>query len=310
MRPDDWSYCLLPDDAYGDEVVVRLEAAYHEADETSVAAAREYRHALAVLATASTGIAVAFLLYDEAELLWMLLVCGALLVFARAFQRRALRLDCHQRFIGMRALAEALRVQVNLRYAGSPLLAADLLTWTQMEETGWIADRLRELMAGAGVSVPHDVRACWVEDQRSYHEKAAARTGGDVARAGRVVAVAFAVSVCLYLGALAFELLCGGLLVAPSVHVADIERWRAALKICVGSMSAATLLISSYYGKLSLDRVHADHLKMAHFFAWAADRLAEEGQTEALLERLAREELIENGNWYSYQLDNTPGISL
>ena len=31
---------------------------------------------------------------------------------------------------------------------------------------------------------------------------------------------------------------------------------------------------------------------------------------ELAQERLAREELIENGNWYSYQLDNTPGISL
>jgi hypothetical protein len=309
MRSD-WSYSLLPDDAYDDEVLVRVEDAYHEADEESVAAATEYRHALAVLALVSMGIAVAFLLYDEASLLWMLLVCGALLVFARWAQRRAARLDCHRRFIEFRALAEALRVQAYLRYAGSPLLAEDLLTWTQLEETGWIAECLHILMEGAEPGEPHDIAGCWIEDQRSYHERAAARSIRAVDRSERVVHVAFIASIVLYLVALVFELLCGGLVLQPTVAVENLEFWRAALKITVGSMSAATLLISSYYGKLSLDRVHADHLKMAHFFAWAADRLAEEGQTEALLERLAREELIENGNWYSYQLDNTPGISL
>ena len=56
--------------------------------------------------------------------------------------------------------------------------------------------------------------------------------------------------------------------------------------------------------------MHADHEKMARFYAWAAERLDEEGQTPELLERLAREELIENGNWYSYQLEGTPDISV
>ena len=41
-----------------------------------------------------------------------------------------------------------------------------------------------------------------------------------------------------------------------------------------------------------------------------AAAIQEEGQTDALLTALAREELIENGNWCSYQRDNAPEISL
>jgi hypothetical protein len=49
---------------------------------------------------------------------------------------------------------------------------------------------------------------------------------------------------------------------------------------------------------------------MERFFARMSERLLEEGQTDALLTTLAREELIENGNWSSYERDNAPEISL
>ena len=75
----DWPYTLLPADAYDDEVLVRLEDAYHEADRTSGEAQRVYRRILVYLACASTAIALAFLLYDEAEAHWMLILLGVVL---------------------------------------------------------------------------------------------------------------------------------------------------------------------------------------------------------------------------------------
>jgi len=82
------------------------------------------------------------------------------------------------------------------------------------------------------------------------------------------------------------------------------------LKVALGTLSTATIFIANYYGKQSLSRKRSDHGKMAAFYARISEMLAEYGQNEALLERLAREELIENGNWLSYQRDNTPDISL
>ncbi|MBR3795365.1 MAG: hypothetical protein IKL25_09995, partial [Clostridia bacterium] len=70
------------------------------------------------------------------------------------------------------------------------------------------------------------------------------------------------------------------------------------------------IFIANYYGKQSLSRKLSDHGKMGAFYARISEMLEEYGQSEALLERLAREELIENGNWLSYQRDNTPDISL
>ena len=49
---------------------------------------------------------------------------------------------------------------------------------------------------------------------------------------------------------------------------------------------------------------------MERFYEKMSAQLKQQGQTEELLRMLAREELIENGNWSSYQRDNTPDISL
>ncbi|MBQ9188679.1 MAG: hypothetical protein IJ138_05080, partial [Clostridia bacterium] len=64
------------------------------------------------------------------------------------------------------------------------------------------------------------------------------------------------------------------------------------------------------YGRLSLSRVTTDHVKMTRFYVAVLDRIDSYGETEDLLRLIAREELIENGNWCSYQRDNTADFSL
>ncbi len=53
----------------------------------------------------------------------------------------------------------------------------------------------------------------------------------------------------------------------------------------------------------------SDHTKMEKFYARTGDQLTCRGQTEDLMLLLAREELIENGNWCSYHRDNSPDLS-
>ena len=297
-----WPYKLLPDDAYGDEATVRLEDAYHVSNRASVDAQRTYRRILALLAGASTVVALAFLLYDAIDAFVGLVLVGLTLLLEWTLSRQATSLDCHRTYIEQRVLAEALRVQINLRYAGSALRVGDLLTWTQLEETGWVRERVNDLLGDADPGPAHDIRECWVEDQRSYHAKAAVRTAPDVIRSERVVHIALWCSVALYVVLIAFELLAG--------KRADADAWRTGLKALLGGVSAATVFIANYYDKASLGRVHADHVKMERFFSRALAELDAHGQTEEVLERIAREELIENGNWYSYQLEGTPDIAL
>ena len=100
------------------------------------------------------------------------------------------------------------------------------------------------------------------------------------------------------------------MLSAPAVQLSGIDGWRTAIKILLGLLSVATLFMANYYGKQSLTRKASDHGKMRDFYAAMAGMLERNGQTEEILLRLAKEELIENGNWCSYQRDNAPDFNL
>ncbi|MBQ3482534.1 MAG: hypothetical protein IJH48_09495 [Oscillospiraceae bacterium] len=293
-----------------DPLLERMENVSKAAGSLSVQNAGKLRFAFGLLAVASALLTFAFLMYDEAQAIWMILVCGLMLLAAWLCRRWAVRSDCHRRYIEYRALAESLRVQIFLRYAGSRIRTEELLPWTQQEETAWIMDALCALNTGKEPETAHDIRMCWAEAQRAYHREAGKRSGHDLLVSTRTVRFALVLSITLYLAAVIFELLCGGLIFRPLVHVTDVELYRTILKIAMGTISAVTLFVANYYGRLSLSRTLSDHQKMERFFRKMSERLAEQGQTEELLRVLAREELIENGNWCSYQRDNTPDVSI
>ena len=301
---------LLPENDGSDPLLTRQAEVYRVSDALSLRCAKKYRRVLGLLAAASTAVTAGFLLYDEAELLWMLLVCGAMLIFAWLCRRWAVRADCHRGYIEYRVLAESLRTQAFLRYAGSPQEAAELFPRTQREECPWVLAALCALSAGPPPRTEREIRACWAEGQRDYHEQAEKRTLRSLRRSDSVVRAALSVSVALYVLALLFEIFFGGLFRPPAASPALIGLWRTLLKVALGLLSASTLFIANYYGKQSLSRTVADHGKMKRFYAEVAGQLERFGQSEELLRTLAAEELVENGNWCSYQRDNTPDFSL
>ena len=309
-KADTASACpLLPEREEPDPLLDRIEAVYQQADRLSLRFARIYRRLLVLLAMVSTLITVCFLLYDEANLHFLILICGLALLSAWILQRYARRSSCHRRYLEYRVLAESLRAQGFLRYAGVRREAITLLPWSQQEETPWIGMAIIVLCVGEGPRRAHDILACWPQDQLHYHSKARQKAELKLRGSGRVVGVALFISIVLYLAALVFELLFGGLL-SRFPAISDAESYRTLLKLVLGIISAATLFISNYYGKLSLSRGVEDHVKMAAFYQRIVDRLSLYGQDEPTLLLLAREELIENGNWCSYQRDNTPDFSI
>ena len=300
----------LPEDATGDPVLERSENLSRMAGGLSRRYAHRYHRTLALLAVSSALLTFSFLMYDVLELLWMILGCGLMLLGAWFCLRYASRSDCHRRYLEYRALAECLRVQTYLRYAGSRVRTSNLLSWTQREETAWIMDALYALEIGPRAEQSHNIRDCWVEAQRRYHQEAGQRSKHMYDRSGRIVMAALIVSVALYLFAVLFELLCGGLAVSPRLSAENAESWRVILKLLLGTISAVTLFIANYYGRLALSRTLSDHRKMERFYTQMCRELDRYGQSETLLSAIAREELIENGNWCSYQRDNRPEISL
>lgn len=82
---------------------------------------------------------------------------------------------------------------------------------------------------------------------------------------------------------------------------------RSIMKILLGMIPAFTVLVSSYYGKLSLERNIRDGKRMIALYSEALEAY-DNPQTDRprLLKELAREELIETGDWYSYMSENRP----
>jgi hypothetical protein len=117
------------------------------------------------------------------------------------------------------------------------------------------------------------------------------------------------ISILVYAATLIYEFVFGGLIIRPLLPLSDPESGRTLIKIVLGTLSAGTLFMANYYGKMSLRRVTTDHGKMEKFFEKAADQLIRCGQKEHILEALAREELAENGNWCSYERDNAPELN-
>ena len=301
---------LLPETESADPVMKKQEAVMQAADSLSLRFARGYRQTMGILAVLGTAVALTFLLYDEANLTWMILLCGIALLAAMVTLNRAKRSDRHRRYIEYRMLAEALRVQLFLRYAGSRTETQRIMTWTEQQETPWILCAMCALNAGRAPEQIRDIRECWVEKQRLYHEKAGQRTEGKSMRNDRLLHLAGICAVVLYFGGILFELLCGGLTPHPVLPVRNADVWRTALKVLLGTVSVGTLFLASYYGKMSLERKKADHGKMEAFFRTVGAQMDRFGQTEELMELLAREELTENGNWSSYQRDNAPELNI
>ena len=85
---------------------------------------------------------------------------------------------------------------------------------------------------------------------------------------------------------------------------------RSIMKIVIGTMSAATLFTGSYYGKMSLSNIIEDHRRMTMLYEKVENEIFQNGETEELIITLAKEFLIENSTWYSYQSKNTPNLTI
>ena len=299
---------LLPEKK--DPVTEKMSSCYAAADALSMKNAAHYRRILAILAVLETVLTMSFLLYDEANAYWLLLVCGVMLIFMFACNAWAKHLRCHRRYLEYRVLAESLRVQTFLRYAGSPAEVSELMPWSQQDSTVWIRKAMCTAVIGAPQTEKHDVRDYWLRDQLEYHVRSKKKTAAMLSKHDGIVKVALIFTICLYLGTLGFEIFCGGLFGAPTLPHEKLELWRMWLKIAVGSFSAATAFAANFYGKLSLKQKLCDHIRMEKFYTLMLARLERFGQTEEFLTSYAKEELTENGNWFAYQRDNKPDINI
>ena len=253
---------------------------------------------------------MAFLLYDEPGMNFMLIAWGVIIIAYAAFYRLVVRGKYHQKYIQYRVLAEATRVQTNLSSLGITVNVGNDFTWTQRHDITWVRKALDALLIGApapATAAPDEVKAAWIDDQRAYHERAAKRDGGKLAHSNRITRVMLICTVAIFL---AIAILEYGFpdLMSSSVLGLELRSWG---KIVWGCLTAVVMFVSGYYGRLSFERKAFDHGKMALLFAAAARRYETAPENhETVFRDLARAEIIENGNWMSYCKEDRPTFSL
>ena len=273
------------------------------ADSLSIQNANLFRLILKLLAVCGTLLVAFFLFYDEAELYWLFFLCLAVISCLWAIRWGADNSQCHRNYLEFRVLAESLRVQFFLSVAGIEENVADILPWFIKKGIDWIPEVLNEL-DDVKIDEKKPILDFWIRDQKLYHENALERAISDKRKSDLVTKVIITITVASYFVACCFELYM--LIYSPGNIDADF--WRTILKIVLGLMSAGTLFIESYYGKLALDDKINDHFRMKELYIKAEQEVMEKGESEETLLFLAREFLIENSTWYAYQNQNRPDL--
>lgn len=100
-----------------------------------------------------------------------------------------------------------------------------------------------------------------------------------------------------------FLFICVLRLIDPLVYAGtiDLDLVRKAFDLFMGVISSAAVFTSNYYGKLSLNRKIADHDKMIQLYRLASTLYEHPGfQKELVFKELAKESMIENGDWLTY----------
>ena len=114
-------------------------------------------------------------------------------------------MDCHRKYIEYRVLAECLRCQFFLFFAGLGTRVTDILPWTIRQDVPWIRDVLSALPEN-GPMEKHSILDCWIRDQKVYHASALKKAEIKDRRDRRISTAVLVLTVIVYCAALIYEL--------------------------------------------------------------------------------------------------------
>lgn len=290
-----------------EETITKIDQVNKEGanpDQLSILNGDKYHRMLKLLAILGVIVAMSFLLYDEAMLLGMLMVLGASIVFMFISYRIADKSDYHNKYIDYRMLAECIRMQEHLDNIGSKLEVADYMNWSKRFDTPWIYKTMKVLAVFKKEGIKEDIKENWLLEQYNYHKNSISKTKELINRNNKIVNISLVVSIVMYIFTLVFEYY-----LAYKVTW-NIEVTRAIIKTIVGGFSTASIFAANYYGKLSLQRIYEDHIRMTAFFEKAIEYVDKNGSNDYLIKEIIKEEISENTNWCSYEKDNEVNLTI
>lgn len=313
---------------------------YIKADKLSYAINQpKYKHCMLALAILGAFIAWTFLVYDDAELIWMIAPCTVAVNAVVALSLWSKSKAYHENYIKYRAFAEALRIQFYLSLSldeHNVTNVCDLYSWSQKVKNVWIRKAIGALDVISDDSPMvkssdfiDKVKDAWIgngenpQGQLRYHTKKKKLNKKQCLRLNNVTKALTWTTFGLYTLMLIFEMITLALeMNGKSFFWTENSplglSYRIIGIITVGTLAATSLLLSSYWGKLSFDRLYDDNEKMSMLYQSAhsrwgeivKDNLHSTSEFKNFVKEIAREEIVENGIWCSYVSENTLDINL
>lgn len=304
-------YPLLPPRSALAPPLRRLEILYQGADALSLSFQKRHTGSLLAAAVCCVWLVLAYLLYDELDCRGFLILYGIVMVVYGLGCRGIRRRQFLERYLQYRLLAETARVQCCTSGLGFRSIVTSCFTWTQKRDAAWVHCAVNAVLIGpppTAVLSEETAREIWIRDQLQYHIRAQKKTGQQHRLNQRICQLTLLGMIAAFTLTFGLEYWLPGFMTGSAFLGLSPQSW---LKILWGSISAVTLFAADYFGKLCLDRKQIDHQKMAALFReadQAFDRFPD--RRGDLFQKLAAEELIENGNWYSYCQESTLSFDL
>ena len=318
-----------------DEYRKAIACHYSKADELSFNKNQKYYNLFILLiAIIGTFVAFSFMLYDDAALTFMILPCALAVCALLWLIWRGRKRDYQTKYIEYRAFAEALRIQFYMSMCLKEKVVLSnvcrLYSWTQKVDSAWIYKALQSIAVVYPAQAP-DIQTSQIIDvwignsnapkgQLRYHSEKLKKNKRISMNYDKLTAILNAVTVAIYAAIFVLEIVNHFLSVADIVSfwegdIVDGLSWRSVGIIVMGTVTAASLLFTSYFGKLSFARKAEDNFKMSMFYSSAYTRWEEvkthpDTEIAKFIKEIAREEIIENGIWCSYARDNNLEINV
>lgn len=302
----------------------KLHEVYRTADALALRFQKKYLKEIRWFSVFGMLLVLLFLFYDELESNLFLIGYGLLIAVYAAAYFISRKKKCHEKYLQYRVLSETVRTQFYLSASGLSDDIGNSFTWTQKFESTWIREAVSALLIG---TVPHNivsfdiVEKHWIDGQLAYHKRALERNARKHQLSHKTASILLIASILLFVIVLAFEFILDAFMEHPILsncvsrlfmyHAGQTFTLLSLLKIILGSISAGTAFLTNYFGKLSLERKSMDHEKMAALYAAAKNSLEKNiSDRKRIINELAREEIIECSNWFSYCRENPPSFDI
>ena len=298
------------DDHITDSGLIEIDKLFGDADALSLENYRKTNKYRIYLIVCGILVTLSFILYDELETnLIFRLICIVSVIVLVILSKTIVNKEHHRKHLQYRVLAESLRAQFFISYAGFDEKVADMLPWIIKHDMPWVIELLKGLPKVKTENKYAPQAFC--KNQREYHEehkksdKFYSKANVDLNR------ISLYITIILYIVLFVFD----AFVVNFDNGSLDLNLAHFIIKLLLGVMTAITLFSENLFGKVSSSIKVDEHKRRLKLYCEICPVIVENMYDNKEITKenflyLIHEFLIENSTWYVYESQNKLRIAI